>query len=146
MDNAISGLHIPDDRDQQHCSDVTVPSMPLALRQILEQQYAVTGIPWKDNRTVSAPWNRVFKVHSQHLICCNACKNYPRSQASPVFVLRCAFSIIYRSGRVIKHCCSLRGMVKRLCNSTVTFIHTCTKHTASQVRGQKLLVLFLFHR
>ena len=59
VDNVISGLHIPDDRDQQHCSDVTGPSMPLALRQILEQQYAVTGIPWKDNRTVSAPWNKV---------------------------------------------------------------------------------------
>ena len=55
VDNVIGGLHIPDDRDQQHCSDVTNPSVPLALRQILEQQYAVTGIQWKDNRDVSAP-------------------------------------------------------------------------------------------
>ena len=75
------------------------------------------------------------KVHSQHLICCNACKNYPRSQASPVFGLRCAFSIVHGSGRVIKHCCSLRVLVKRLCKQHCYFYsHLHKTHSFSSSR------------
>ena len=41
VNDLISGRHIPDSRDEQHCPDWTTPALPLTHTQVLQQHHAV---------------------------------------------------------------------------------------------------------
>jgi len=42
INNGISGLYVPESRDQQQCSDGAVLSLSLAFRYVLYKQHTIT--------------------------------------------------------------------------------------------------------